>query len=190
MHIIEVDDPLTLQQLIRETPNRSPGLHLSTVIKDMLKLQHPKTYGGEIRPEFIGLGSSIEDAFARVLRKLFDWEQPGEFRRDGIIHTPDGWNNDDGMLEELKVTWAKYRGPDTLFHPTFTRYHLQAKPYCGVTGQDRIRFRVLFVTGTGAPPFPMLKTFIVRYGRQELLDTRLQMRQHAEDRNLYARHRR
>jgi hypothetical protein len=107
MKIIELADDLTLAKLVQDDPHRSPGLHQSTIVGDIMRQLDPARFGGDIRPEFIGIGLAIESIIAeRIRRTLLGWVKPGEFKKDGIIVSPDAIDPSFGP-EELKATWVK-----------------------------------------------------------------------------------
>lgn len=185
MKILDVADPITLAALVRQDPNRSPGLHLSTIIKDIMVTLEPERFkSGTPGAGWIGVGLAFEDVLADAIRAVIGpgGYRPGEFKKDGIAMSPD-WIAGDGMLEEWKATWVS--GKDGLDTPKLSRYHMQAKAYAHVLGMNVVRFRVLWVNGGKDTAYfdhtPDLRTYECHYSKQELRDNWHLMVTHARD---------
>ncbi len=147
----ELLDDVQLEHLLGGDNERSPGLHQSTIIKDICQKLDPKRFGGEL--DELGItrmvnGMIYEDILGCALVRRFpgQGERPGEFTKDGITGSPD-WLTEDWVLEEYKATDMSSRNcPDD---PKFQHWHWQIKGYLTLTGSvtGHARLRVLFGRG-------------------------------------------
>ena len=112
MRIIEVDDPVTIAALLRRDPTRSPGLHHSTIVGDICKKLEPERFGGDIRPEFIGMGLAFEDVLGPAIRRVVgpSGYRPGEFSSGGIAMSPDWLSDEDLDYYTAEFQRAGFRG--------------------------------------------------------------------------------
>lgn len=181
MQMVELVDPFPVR---KNEPERTKGIHLSSVYRDMafaigvLKPEHkhdpddPEQF--RLRME---MGFLWEDALSVHLAARLVVMHPGEFKRDGIIMTPDGFNLDDidsdpngaPTLEEYKVTWKSSR-----------RYILdewlwmtQMKGYMAGTGMGITRciFRVLYLMGDYKGSGPQYRVFLITVTERERDET-------------------
>lgn len=114
----EIQYPIHLQSY---GPPRTPGLHLSQILRAMSihtgKFKNSADLGVEIQtldPLAVGMsgplmrcimGYSWEDwLFTNVLKKAR--QHPGEFFLDGIIMTPDGLEEDEDWLTIHEAKWT------------------------------------------------------------------------------------
>lgn len=114
MNITLLDD-FTIESmcLARSGEDRTPGLHLSDVIKAIMLDIDPKTYGStapmdmnRIEPGFT-FEVLMEEAFARRDTTIV---RVGEVELDGVIMSPDGLDpGDPPTLLETKLTWKSSR---------------------------------------------------------------------------------
>ncbi len=116
--------------LRRDAALRTPGTHLSGVLRkialatgalnnkygtdnldDLVRQTPPSSVGETGQLMRIILGYAWEDWMRRQIPGLI--HQPGEFSLDGIIGTPDGIVEQDGVyiLHEFKATWTSSRHP-------------------------------------------------------------------------------
>lgn len=140
----------TLDRLVVEaSPERTPGLHLSQIIRSILQSLEPGKYGsGPIDPLYTEPGF----AFERVLETAFqsrrvDIFRPGEVEKDGVICSPDGVELVGGevWLEEFKSTDMSMVGCP--LDPKFRKWLWQIAAYCYVLQTTKSRLRVLWWRG-------------------------------------------
>jgi len=145
-------------QLQRSAPRTDTKVHLSSVIKYMLRKIDPRRYGRD--------WSKLSDADLLRLEIGYLWEdtvfspeilarlyvdsnliaQPG-FVRDGIHMTPDGYDVLEDTVVEVKFTSMLTAKPD---HAKFRHWLWQNKGYCHGLGVTSARFIVLFSRGADA----------------------------------------
>lgn len=136
------------------SPDRSYGLHLSTILRSIMCDLDPATYkqGGDFDWNRMQTGF----AFERVLEQAFvsrreDIVRPGEFVLDGIACSPDGIDVNTWVLEEFKATWRSSR--EAPHGKKFWPWIVQMKCYCHVIEvttkipTDDARLRALFING-------------------------------------------
>lgn len=141
--------------LISKDPQRSEGLHLSTIISDIMKNLYPLRYGSnEIDVAKIELGllweryleKALYEEDIRVNRRPII--RPGEFNLNGIACSPDGINTEDWAIEEYKCTWkSSPADPNDIDSEKFMPWWIQIKGYCKVIRTRKARLRVFFVNG-------------------------------------------
>jgi hypothetical protein len=134
------------------TPERTGGLHVSTILKDMLVSMDRKRFGGPLNPVLIHAGWALEHAISRGLLSLYKYDgpghfyHPGEFIIDGVKLSPDLITIEDMLrCEEIKFTRYSCRQPIT--DPKFWHYIVQLKAYCRALGTNEGRLRILFING-------------------------------------------
>ncbi len=154
--------------LARSGEDRTPGLHLSDIIKAIMKKIDPKTYDNDtpMDPNVIEPGFAFEVALERAFNvRRMDILRIGEVEKDGVIMSPDGVDfGDPPTLEEFKFTKKSAKDTPwpcgmhaqpredcnyctTEFGPKFYVYLLQIKAYCYALGLRHARLRVMFVNG-------------------------------------------
>jgi hypothetical protein len=173
--------PDTIDDLITEAaPVRSPGLHLSSIIKDICVDLDPKRFmqTGQLPFERFETGFSfervLEIAFASRRAGIF---RPGEVERDGVIMSPDGVDpdgstfsfaiSDDWILEEYKLTWmSDFDCPHAV---KFIHWIWQMQAYARALETQKARLRVLFVNGDYRNGYvPSYKVFDIAFTQEEL----------------------
>ena len=126
---------------------RSPGVHVSEIIGEIMKGVDPETYDTEYakndQHNWWEVGFMWEKIFSQVFAAGRTGAKPGstlirgwEIERDGIIGTPDWFEFDpDGSmwLSETKATWKSARGFD-LYDKKFMAYLLQMRAYSYMLG--------------------------------------------------------
>jgi hypothetical protein len=98
--------------------HRSEGLHLTTIIRDLMAksgLKTPKSSWCMSTTQSVGfiweetitiwLEEWLSAAFARLLGRAYSWYSTGELLLDGVIMTPDGFDPHGPVLQEAKCTW-------------------------------------------------------------------------------------
>lgn len=212
---IDARERSILIQAIRSVRDKEPartGVHLSTIVNDMIRSQETKT-----RPEmdeatmltFQEVGNVVEDIIAAGLAARYPgWTKPRPKTYRGIICSPDGWSPRAFCIDECKAVWksecSKSEGPfvtlDTMDlratrleegsgtivaeSAKFTGYKIQTLGYMKAWGATRARLTVLFMNGNYNPPFPDPVTFLLRPSQQELDDNWNLIEQHGRDMGL------
>ena len=172
---------------------RSPGLHLTDVIKDLMVVsgldkknegntwsRQPTMNAGFIWEEVIF--TNWEDAMSAALAKLMgqklSWYQTGELSYDGIYLTPDGLDvvATPWILQEAKCTWksAKNSPVDNW------RYMVQAKAYCMALNIDRVMFHILHLMGDYKGSGPQYKPWLIIFQPHEIVENWEMLTNHAE----------
>lgn len=128
--------------------DRTPGLHVSSIIKDLcFKLGYLEDDGKQRSEAYLRLGNAFEFALVEMTAREHPdrYMQIGELELDNIFMTPDLIETREHVVEEIKVTWMSTRGePD---HQKFWRYWTQIKAYC-MAMETRIgRLKVCHVNG-------------------------------------------
>lgn len=170
MIVTACDD--TIDQLVFDagTP-RSPGLHVSTIIKSICHEIDPKRFplsaDGDLPWNRFEVGFTfervLEQAFASRLPHIF---RPGEIFLDGIYLSPDGIDPDGWVLEEYKATWmTSHDAPEGA---KFWHWKIQMMAYCHALGTLRARLRALFINGWGDKN-PQYKVWEFEFTEHELL---------------------
>lgn len=170
MQILPLPD--TIDSLTFEaSPERTPGLHLSQILKSICAELDPKRFsGGPLDFNKIETGFTFE----RVLETAFQSRRenifrPGEIELDGVLMSPDGLDASDPaglVLEEFKCTWMSDREAP---HSTkFWHWLAQMKAYCYALGTTRARLRALFVNGNYKNSGPTYHVWDVRFTETEL----------------------
>lgn len=142
-----ISDAAQLQQ-----GERSPGLHASRIIKDIMIGIDPKRFNrGEGEPplEYVVPGllfeSMLEREAAHFLAKSGKLMRPGEIERDGITCTIDGIDTDLWVVHEYKLTWMSSRG--AVGDRKFWHWIVQIKTYCYLMDTLSAMLHALFVNG-------------------------------------------
>lgn len=143
--------PDTLDDLLVDAgPVRTPGLHLSQIIRSILQSLEPAKYkNGPINTLYTEPGF----VFERVLETHFqarriDIFRPEEIEVDGIIMSPDGILIDEYgelWLEEFKSTDMNMVGCPT--DPKFRKWIWQIGAYCKACGTTKAHLRVMWWRG-------------------------------------------
>jgi hypothetical protein len=127
---------------------RSPGLHVSQVLKSILVKLEPERFGGEMDWTKIELGFAVEALIEHAFRdRQQDILRLGELWKDEIAGTPDGMSFHDGTLiiHEIKCTWMS--STDCPDHKKFAHWIWQIKSYCHMAETCHARLHVFFVNG-------------------------------------------
>lgn len=183
---------------------RAPGLHCSTIVNDIANRISPPDRDGIDEATgltFQEIGNAVEDVCASALAARFPgWEKPEPRRYRGIWCSPDGDSPRIGIIDEVKAKWAHCRefmdvdgqvvrfedgqgqwGELTRESAAFQKYRMQVLFYMAAWGYEVGRLHVLFLTGTGRPPFPLPTTIWLRPTPEEIEENADMIVQHAED---------
>lgn len=179
-------DLASWEQRARVVQPRSPGVHLSGVLRGILvklgKLS-PEDEADEM-PLRVAMGVAWEDFVVGLEVVREDWRvewQPGEWERDGVYGTPDGkgmvqvtlktpkgkevrvWRK---CLEEFKCTWKSEHTRKDILKESLWVWQVAAN--CYAMGLEYARLHVLWVNGDYRPPSPKLMVYLMRFERRGL----------------------
>lgn len=165
---------------------RSPGLHVSTIIRSIMTTLQPKRFasrGDEGPPiEWISAGTIWEYLLEAAMTKLAAGHtliRPGEIEKDGIVSTPDALSMGDWIVHEFKFTWMSSR--DAIDHIKFHHWIIQIKAYCHVLGSKHARLHGFFVMGDykGSGPQPL--AWDLEFTHLELIENWEMLTNHARE---------
>jgi len=148
-----LDEPFPLL----DGPPRSPGLHLTNIIKDMLP---DRSTDNELwkEPGFIWV-VLLSLAFGQRMPN-----RPGEITLDGIAMSPDGMDWDAWVVHEYKCTWKSVRK-----EPMDDAYYMmQAMGYCKGLGAKTVVMRMLYLMGDYRGSGPQYKVYEIVFSEREL----------------------
>ena len=183
----------TIENLVFEgSPVRTPGLHVSQIIKSICIDIDPKRFKQEnerLPWERFETGFTFERVLEMALQsRRADIFRPGEVEQDGIILSPDGIDPDGSIfsfatpgdpfiLEEYKFTWMSSReAPDAT---KFLHWFWQMKAYCHALQTTRARLRVMFINGNYTDNSPIYRVWDIQFTERELLENWHMLVQHA-----------
>ena len=157
---------------------RTPGCHLTDIIKDMEKSighdRNPRAMGDEKLELYRTVGYLWEDVLTRVINQERSWAapglvRPGEIELDGILMTPDAvdFGTDPPCLEEWKVTW---RSAARDLESENWHWFVQCKAYCHALKLTRANLRILYVNGDYKPTVPRPQGYAIEFSQRELHD--------------------
>ena len=169
MTLLELPTQSLADLVAPPTTVRSPGLHLSTIIQDILTDLDPKKYGQEMDWNRVQAGVTFERILEReLISRNPNLIRPGERVRDGVACSLDGWDPVDRVVEEYKWTWKSSRYPIT--DDRFWGWMVQIKGYCHVMETPLARLRVFFVNGDYSAFTPEFRSWALSFTPQELAD--------------------
>lgn len=165
---------------------RSPGLHLTDVIRDIAAVAG------------LGKDSAEQDSLEWYASGGWIWERcwdlahaeaittgtiinPGEFECDGIVGTPDRLDTESWELWELKCRWMSARKFDSLERNFFLEI-MQCKSYCKMVGASVCNLCVFFVAGDWRPPVPQCPCVRLEFSDREIEENWTQVIRHAQKR--------
>ena len=167
---------------------RSEGLHLSAIIRDLMVksgLKTPKSSWnmpvtqsvGFIWEEtlFLSWEERLSHAFASLLGKSMGWYSTGELFLEGITMTPDGYDPDNGVLQEAKCTWKKVTNQPIDNFSWMT----QTKAYCKALRIDRVMFHVLYLNGDYKQSGPIYHPWLITFKPHEIEENWNMLTNHA-----------
>jgi hypothetical protein len=176
--------PDTLDDLLLDaSPVRTPGLHLSQIIRSILQSIEPKKYtDGPVDPLYTDPGFTfervLETAWASRRADLF---RPGEFERDGVLCSPDYLDlaGPEPVLIESKMTEMSMIGCPT--EPKFRKWLWQIAAYCHVLELKKARLHVLWMRGDYKKVRRAYEVFEITWEQSELEATWLLLTNHARE---------
>ena len=156
---------------------RSPGLHLSDVIREIGQELGMVPKDGENSGWDLPLAGEVGFLWEDVLGSVLGYRagtRPGEVVVDGIAGSPDGieWESTGKpILAEYKATWKSVRNGDPSDN---WKWMVQVKGYCYMISKaynlhcNRVRFRVLHINGDYKPPSPKYREWLLTFTKREL----------------------
>lgn len=164
---------------------RSPGLHLTTIIRDIERTIKPKDEWctEEELAMFGAMGFMWERVFGMAHRDSIAGggiERMGEFERDGIIGSPDLVRTSDWTLIETKCTWRSVKKWES-FPQGFWAWIVQTKAYCHMVGSEVAEIHAFFVAGDWRPPVPCTRSIRIKYTERELVENWKMLMEHAAE---------
>lgn len=163
---------------LRPMTDRSSGVHVSTVLKDMCVklglLQSDDMRGVQhLTSTWAELGNALEDTIIHRLQAKYPtrYVQPGELCVDGIYGTPDLYDVDDDAVEEIKLAWMSSTAD--VEGDKMWRYWFQLKCYCYMMQTTLGRLHVCHVNGDyrGDGGGPVYNVWERRFTHRELAET-------------------
>ena len=156
----------------RRVRYRSPGRHLSEVVKYIMTKIEPKRFagGGKIDPLMAAGGFIWEDALSWVLGRQLGLRQI-EVEQDGIFITLDGFNRAQWRTREAKST--KISAANPIASEKFWHWHVQVMGGCKAMDATECEIVVLHVNGSyelGGGRFgePVANAWVVSYTPREI----------------------
>ena len=187
---LEVKDFVSTLWSMDQDRFRSPGLHLSTIIRDIQKDAGRMPDRPDIDPNDLEHFAAVGFLWERVLvNALTEMEiQNGaphvvrvpELFKDGIYLTPDAallhLRAGKTTLEEWKCKWESSRkGIDDK-----EEWMMQIMGYCYVLGLDEAYLRVLYVNGNWKPPIPRTRQYNITFTQRDLVENWQRILNHAK----------
>lgn len=170
-----------------DTLVRSPGCHVSDIIKRVLVKLDPKRYGKDQQADdtenWQETGFIWEDILGRAIAtrgEQGDRWRPGEVTLDHVAGSPDsiesGVQDDDPpfVVGEYKATWKSCRDIDTptpgagLIDSKFIGYLIQLQAYCHMIQTTRARLYILFMNGDYQRYVPQMRCYQIDFTPREL----------------------
>lgn len=177
----------------RQRQTARTGVHCSDLVRsimDSLFPRGPSTLDDSTILSLQEVGNAIEEVLAEQLQQMFaGWEKPTPRQFRGVWCSPDGWSPRSRCIDEIKVTW-KWMGDFVTVDDAgvviaesdkFLQYKLQTLFYGEAWGAARHRLHVLFINGTGRPPFPAPVTYVLKPTAEERQAVVDMMLQHGRD---------
>lgn len=132
----------------RRVKHRSPGRHLSEIVKYIITVLHPERYGGEgISPLRAQVGFMWEDLLSRTLARQLGMKQIEVMDQESRIYlTLDGMNTREWRTREAKCTKISAANPIT--SARFWHWHIQMMAGCWVMETRQCELVVLHVNGS------------------------------------------
>ena len=155
-----------------ETP-RTPGLHLSDIIDDLLN-KSGLGYKGkgftdmELTAE---MGLLWERVLSLVAAQKYANNPLGEIEKDGVLMTPDGIGPDPKgevpmVLEEYKITWKSNKS-----HPNeIIRHMMQVKSYCWAIDTNVCVMKTMYIMGDYRGSGPTYRQSRITFTKRELVE--------------------
>lgn len=161
--------------LARLAPDRTPGIHVSDVIADLVRtvpsLAKNLDLEDDVREAMFSLGLGWEGAVGAFTTGI----RAPSLVVDGIICSVDYLNPFEGLVEECKFTWksVKWDIRDNW------RWMTQVKAYCYAWKVDTAKFWVCHCNNDYHPPSPKTYTYTLKFAPIEIEENWFMLSQHA-----------
>jgi hypothetical protein len=164
MKIIEVDTELPT--IGSQGHARSGGLHVTDVIRSLLDSVGliKRTASNWNMDVTVAAGFLFEEVLARYI--IPESERIGEVSRDGIACSPDGFDIDEWILDEIKFTW---KSSNNLPQDNI-QWMMQIMAYCYVMQTLEARLWVYYVMGQYKGGGPEFKCFKITFEAHEIAE--------------------
>lgn len=164
---------------------RSPGVHLTQVIRDMAEVSGIGKDSGFLEEDlawFACGGHLWEHVFDNAHKQAIDRGDlisPGEFFLDGVFATPDRVDLSRPALIELKCRWQSSRKFENL-EKNYWCELTQLRCYCHMLGILEGDLIIFFLVGDWRPPIPCVRGVNLKFTDFELEETWMQILGHAK----------
>ncbi len=155
---------------------RSPGLHVSDIIKDIMQRLAPNRFGKPDQPQEdlpftkFEVGFAWEELMGRMLGSRMvptaSIIRPGEIEMDGIYMTPDWFDVERYRPVETKATWATARR--NIDDPFFWHWIVQVKAYAKGCGAVEAQICAFFIMGDYHGNFPLVRIWNLKFTKLEI----------------------
>lgn len=165
---------------------RTPGLHLSDILKSIMASVDPHTYASGKPLDMLRIECGF--SFERALEEGFqsrreDIIRPGEIVKDGVICSPDGIYLPEMRVEEFKLTWKS--SAEAPLGPKFLVWRLQIMAYCYVLQMFQARLVALFVNGDYRHGYaPELRAWLLTFDATDLAHNWNYLLRHAREKGM------
>lgn len=161
---------------------RSPGLHVSAIIKDLCIIAGVfKAEAPENSETYMGLGKVFEFAWVQMMLETYPgrYTQLGELKHDGVFLTVDLYDVIEDEVVELKATWMSAFNIDPEGEKMW-RYRKQLGAYCEAARTLKGRLVVCFVIGDYKGDSPRYRDWRFEWTREELAENWMMLKRHGE----------
>lgn len=156
----------------RRVRHRSPGTHLSEIVKYIITVLFPEKYGGggPINPVRAQVGFLWEDMLSREFARQLGMKQI-EVEQDGIFLTLDGFNTAEWRTREAKTT--KISAANPIRSSRFWHWHIQTMAGCRAMETTECELVALHINGSyelGGGRFgeEVAKAWLMQYTPREI----------------------
>lgn len=152
-------------------------LHLSDIYSDLEQTLFPKSTNADMTNQlWAEAGFLWESLLSRVLADHCS-ERPGEVELDGIVGSPDGFDQSTRVVDEYKLTWKSTKNS----HPKDVwKWMTQVKGYCKMLGASVVRFHVFHVNGDYRGSGPLYKSYLFSFTEREIDENWSMLTNHAK----------
>jgi len=161
--------------------NRSPGLHVTDIIKDIMDQSGMLSSigGNSWGPNQLWLAGEVgfmwEEIFSSALKARLP-NRIGEIEVDGVIMSPDGLDVEPWELWEYKAVWSSSkRKPVDIW-----KWMTQVKAYCKGLGTLKVKMAILYLMGDWKGAGPEYRGFEISFTPLEIQENWEMIIGHAE----------
>jgi hypothetical protein len=169
MKLTYADIPIQSLVLSEEQlATRTPGCHVSSILRHIevvSGMRKDNNFSEADLDRFAMLGRLFESLMAQSLFQPPRYIRLGELECDGIIGSPDCFDQEKDAVGEFKATW-RWVPRDIR---DFYKYWWQVKAYAHMLGTLEAFLVVLYVSGEGRPPVPKIVRYDATFTKPELV---------------------